>query len=483
MTDGAVIATGAVTALWREAGLAEDALGWLRLTGRDPVLPSSFAVGAAAQASLAAAGLAAASFWRLRGGRAQDVAVDMRDAAAEFLSERLFRLDGQPAPELWDKIAGLYPTADGYVRLHTNFAHHRDGVLRLLGCANEREAVAAALTSWRSVAFEDAAAAAGLCVTALRSAAAWDSSPQGQAVSALPVRIERIGDAPLAEPAPSARPLDGMRVLDLTRIIAGPVCTRTLAAHGAEVLMITGPHLPSIPALTSDTGRGKRSAQLDLRQPAARETLAGLVRGADVFVQGYRPGGLAALGFGPAALATLRPGIVAASLNAYGDEGPWAARRGFDSLVQTASGLNEDERDAAGDATPRVLPCQALDHATGALLAFGIMAALHRRVTEGGSWHVRVSLAGTARWLRPIRTAPRRRRRPRPTTARRRRPGEATHTLAHRCTRSGRQSPAGPATERSDVTCTDGRQVARETPSGWVTADPERRVPRTRDAD
>ena len=391
-----------VAALWRRAGLPEDALGWLRLTGGDPVLPSSFALGTAAQASLAAAGLAAALFWRLRGGEAQHVSVDMRDAAAEFVSERLFRIDGQPPPDPWDSIAGLYPTSDGYVRLHTNFPHHRDGVLRLLGCSNDRSAVEQALRHWRALAFEDVAAEAGLCVTALRSYADWDASPQGRAVSDMPVRIDRIGDAPGTTPPKADRPLEGLRVLDLTRIIAGPVCTRTLAAHGAEVLLITGPHLPSIPALVGDTGRGKRSASLDLREAAERGILAGLVRGADVFVQGYRPGGIAALGFGPEALAAMRPGIIAASLNAYGDEGPWSARRGFDSLVQTASGFNADERDAAGDAAPRPFPCQALDHASGALLAFGIIAALHRRATEGGSWHVRVSLAGTGRWLRGL---------------------------------------------------------------------------------
>ena len=390
----------AVAALWRGAGLDEDALGWLRLTGQDPVLPSSFAVGTAAQASLAAAGLAAASLWQMRGGQAQDVAVDMRDAAAEFLSERLLRVDGEPGPEPWDAIAGLYPAADGWVRLHTNFPHHRDGVLRLLGCANDRAAVAAALASWRAHAFEDAAAEAGLCVTALRSHAEWAASPQGRAVADSPLRIERIGDAPPEPLPPHPRPLGDVRVLDLTRIIAGPVCTRTLAAHGAEVLLITAPHLPSIPALVIDTGRGKRSAQLDLRTEADR--LRQLVAGADVFVQGYRPGGLAALGFGPAEAAGLRPGIVYVSLNAYGDEGPWSGRRGFDSLVQTASGFNADEADAAGESKPRPLPCQALDHASGALLAFGVIAALHRRATEGGSWLVRASLAGTGRWLRGL---------------------------------------------------------------------------------
>ncbi len=394
--------TVAITALWREAGLPEEPLDWLTLSGTDPVLQSSFAVGTAAQASLAAAGLAAAMVWRVRGGQAQAVAVDMRAAVAEFLSERLFRVDGKTPADPWDAIAGLYPTADGHVRLHTNFPHHRDGVLRLLGCANDRGAVTAALRNWGAVGFEDAAAQARLCVTALRPYPVWAASPQGAAVSPLPVRIDRIGDTPPECGAPSARPLGGLRVLDLTRIIAGPVCTRTLAAHGADVLLITGPHLPSIPMLAGDTGRGKRSAQLDLRDAAGRERLAGLVRGADVFVQGYRPGGLASLGFGPEALAALRPGIIAASLSAYGDEGPWAARRGFDSLVQTASGFNTDEQVAAGDAAPRVLPCQTLDHASGALLAFGITAALHRRATEGGSWHVRVSLAGTGRWLRGL---------------------------------------------------------------------------------
>ena len=395
-------AQAAVAALWRGVGLPADALGWLELTGRDPVLPSSFAVGTAAQASLAAAGLSAASLWHLRGGQPQRVSVDMRAAAAEFLSERLLRVDGQQPADPWDPIAGLYATADGFVRLHTNFSHHRSGVLALLGCGNDKTAVAEALRGWQALAFEQAAADAGLCVTALRTAAEWQSSPHGQAVSDMPVLIDRIGDGPPEPLPPAARPLAGLRVLDLTRIIAGPVCTRILAAHGSEVMLVTGPHLPSIPVLVMDTGRGKRSTQLDLRTEVGRTALAGLARGADVFVQNYRPGGLASLGFGPAALAALRPGIVAGSLSAYGEFGPWSDRRGFDSLTQTASGFNADERDAAGSDAPRTLPCQALDHASGALMAFGIMTALQRRALEGGSWHVRVSLAATGRWLRGL---------------------------------------------------------------------------------
>jgi crotonobetainyl-CoA:carnitine CoA-transferase CaiB-like acyl-CoA transferase len=402
MSTAATPATTATAALWRRAGLPAEALAKLALTGLDPALPSAFSVGTAAQASIAATALAAAELHHQRGAPRQRVAVDMRHAAAEFRSERLFRVDGQEAQELWDAIAGLYPTADGWVRLHTNFPHHRDGILRLLGVPNDRAAVAQALLSWQAEAFEDAAAEAGLCVSALRSFAQWDAHPQGQAIADWPLRITRIGDAPPLRLPPAARPLAGIRVLDLTRIIAGPVAGRALAAHGADVMLVTAPHLPAVAPLVIDTGRGKRSTQIDLRQPAGVAQLEALTRQADVFLQGYRPGAIAAHGFGAARLAELRPGIVHASLSAYGDAGPWHGRRGFDSLVQTASGFNLAEAEAAGDTKPRPLPAQALDHASGYLLAFGILAALHRRALEGGSWQVDVSLAATGRWLRRL---------------------------------------------------------------------------------
>jgi crotonobetainyl-CoA:carnitine CoA-transferase CaiB-like acyl-CoA transferase len=230
-----------------------------------------------------------------------------------------------------------------------------------------------------------------------------DRHSQGRAIAGLPLlSIEQIGDAP-PEPLPAAaRPLAGIRVLDLTRIIAGPVCGRTLAAHGADVLLVSASHLPSLRPLVIDTGRGKLSTFIDLREASGRDTLAALVRGADVFVQGYRPGAVAALGFGPDEVAKIRPGIVYVSLSAYGREGPWAARRGFDSLVHTATGFNPAEADAFGASEPRPLPAQALDHATGHLMAFAAMAALARRAEQGGSWHVRASLAQTAHWLRRL---------------------------------------------------------------------------------
>ena len=399
-----ITSTEALAQLWTVLGQPADALSRVALTGTDPALPSSFAVGTLAQSTIAATALAAAQVDTLRTGRQQTVSVDMRHAALEFRSERYFRVDDQLPPEPWDKIAGLYRCGDGrWVRLHTNFPHHRDGVLKLLGCAYDREAVAAALRQWKAEAFEEAAAQAGMVVTAARTFDEWDRHPQGIAVAGQPLMtIERIGDA-APEPLPhhtEGRPLSGVRVLDLTRVIAGPVSGRTLAAHGADVLLITAPHLPAIPPLVIDTGRGKRSAQLDLRQAADAEQLRTLLRDTDIFVQGYRPGGVAGLSFSPEQAAALRPGIVYVSLCAYGYDGPWANRRGFDSLVQTASGFNWAEAKAAGVDKPHPLPAQALDHGAGYLMAAGAMTALARRMTEGGSWHVRVSLAQTAHWLR-----------------------------------------------------------------------------------
>jgi crotonobetainyl-CoA:carnitine CoA-transferase CaiB-like acyl-CoA transferase len=397
-----------LTKLWLGLGQPAAALDHVALTGADPVLPSSFAVGCAAQAGIAASALAAAELWHLRGGPRQQVAVDMRHAACEFRSERYFRVDGRQSAEAWDKIAGAYVCGDGrWVRLHTNFAHHRDGVLKLLNCTYDKASVAHALKAWRAEEFEQAAADAGLVVAAMRSFDEWDRHPQGIAVNRLPVlSIEKIGDAPPRELPRAKRPLGGVRVLDLTRIIAGPVCGRTLAAHGAEVLLVTSPQLPAIAPLVIDSGRGKRSCHIDLTQEAGHVALAELLSDADIFVQGYRPGGLQAQGFGPSEAAEIRPGIVYVSLSAYSHEGPWAGRRGFDSLVQTASGFNHAEGAAAGSGEPRPLPMQALDHAAGHLLAFGAMTALARRVTEGGSWHVRVSLAHTGAWLRGIGRVP-----------------------------------------------------------------------------
>ncbi len=376
----------------------------LELTGQDPVLPSSFKIGAVAQAAIAASALAAAEVWYQRSGQRQRIKVDMRHAAIEFRSDRYIRIDGGPPPELWDKIAGTYQTGDGrWVRLHTNFPHHRDGILDLLGAAYERDAVAAALGEWTGQDFEDAVAERGLVATMMRTPGEWDAHPQAQALDQQPlIGIERLGDAPPRPLAAAARPLAGVRILDLTRIIAGPVCGRTLAAHGADVMRVTAPHLPSVAALVTDAGRGKLSTHLDFAAEDNRDSLRKLIAEADIFVQGYRPGGIDRWGFSPEEVAKIRPGIIYVSLSAYGHVGPWSQRRGYDSLIQTASGINHAEAEACGQDGPKALPCQALDHASGYFMAAAAMAALARRAEQGGSWHIRVSLARTGRWIQSL---------------------------------------------------------------------------------
>jgi crotonobetainyl-CoA:carnitine CoA-transferase CaiB-like acyl-CoA transferase len=387
--------------LWTLAGGKPAALDAVTLTGEEPQLPSTFRVAAAAQASIAATGLAAAQIWQMRSGLSQGVAVDMRHAVVECRSERYLRVDGKPPPPAWDAIAGVYKTRDGrFVRLHTNFRHHRDAVCQVLNCGPERDQVQAALMQWDGEAFETAAYAAGGVVAMMRSHHEWSALPHAKALSELPLlSIEKIGEAD-PKPWPAGdRPLSGLRVLDLSRVIAGPVAGRTLAAHGADVLLISSPDLPAIPWLTIDTGRGKLTSFVDLRSEQGRGVLGDLLAQADIVSQGYRPRSLAALGFSPQDAARINPGIVYVSLSAYGHAGPWADRRGFDSLVQTATGFNHAEGQAAGIDGPKELPAQMLDHATGYLMAFGAMMAKARQSREGGSWHVRVSLAQTGRWL------------------------------------------------------------------------------------
>ncbi len=387
--------------IWTSAGGEAAALDRVRLTGEEPQIPSSFRVAAAAQVSVAAAGLAAAEIWRLRSGETQDVTVDMRHAVVECRSERYLRVDDKPPPPAWDAIAGVYKTGDGrFVRCHTNFPHHRDAVCKVLACKAEREAVQAALMQWKGEDFETAAYAAGGVVALMRAHDEWSALPQARALAELPlVSIEKIGEAPPKLWPNGDRPLSGLRVLDLSRVIAGPVAGRTLAVHGADVLLVSGPALPAIPWLTIDTGRGKLTTFIELGSDEGRRQLRELLAEADIFSQGYRPRALAALGFSPEEAAGINPGIVYVTLSAYGHAGPWAERRGFDSLVQTATGFNHAEGQAAGIDGPKELPAQMLDHATGYLMAFGAMIAKARQAREGGSWHVRVSLAQTGRWL------------------------------------------------------------------------------------
>jgi hypothetical protein len=272
----------------------------------------------------------------------------------------------------------------------------------VLGVPEDRQAVRQAVAKWDALELEEAIIAARGAGGMVRTMDEWARHSQAAAIASLPLmEIVKIADSPPERLPDGDRPLSGLRVLDLTRVLAGPTCARTLAEHGADVLKITAAHLPNLGYQEYDTGHGKLSAELDLREPKPLETLRGLVREADVFSQGYRPGTLADRGFSPEALARLRPGIVVVSLSAFGHVGPWASRRGFDTVVQTVSGITSRQGQLFPGASPgpQFYPVSAIDYVTGYLMAFGALVALARRAREGGSWLVRISLAQTGRWL------------------------------------------------------------------------------------
>src|SRR5499427_8702389 len=263
--------------------------------GADPVLPTPFRIGTAGAATIAASGLAVAALWQARSGRRQQVTVDLRQAAASLRSGHYMKLADAKVSTARNTIMGVYPTRDGrWSYLHCNFPNHRAAALSVLGVAEDREAVTRAVATWNAADLEEAIIAAKGAGGMARTHAEWAKHPQAAAIAALPLmEIVRIGDAPPEPLPPGDRPLSGVRVVDITRVLAGPTCARTLAEHGADVLKITAAHLPNLGYQEWDTGHGKLSAELDLRKPENVETLRGLVRKADVFSQGYRPGTLA----------------------------------------------------------------------------------------------------------------------------------------------------------------------------------------------
>jgi len=362
-------------------------------------LPSVFAVSDLAQASVGACGDALARLIGLDGRRVPSVTVD-RDLASAWFGFSI-RAVGWELLSPWDAVAGDYATADGWIKLHTNAPHHRAAALAVLGVPGDRAAVADAVAAWSSDDLEGAVVGAGGAAAALRSIRAWDGHAQGRAVGAEPlVHRDATSDAPArsAPAGPAARPLDGVRVLDLTRILAGPVATRSLAGWGAEVLRIDPPGWDE-PGVDAEVTLGKRCAVLDLTTPRGRDRFLELLAGTDVLVHGYRSDALEELGLGADLRADVRPGLVDVSLDAYGWSGPWVARRGFDSLVQMSSGIACAGMDATGSERPVPLPVQALDHATGHLLAACALAGLARRRTEGTGSRWRTSLARMARVL------------------------------------------------------------------------------------
>jgi hypothetical protein len=389
--------------LWAGLGGPPEAPATVALTGPAITLPSIFDVTTLATASIAAAVLAVADLAvAARGGPRPSITVDRRQAAAAFRSERYLEPIGWELPPIWDPIAGDYRTSDGWIRLHTNYRYHRDAALAVLGVAGEREPVTKEVERWTGDELEAAVVDAGGCGAFMRTADEWRRHPQGQAVGDEPVVHHRAGPPIAPRPVASTdagHPLAGTRVLDLTRVIAGPVCTRVLAAYGADVLRIDPRGFDEVPALLGDTTAGKRRTGLDLTDTGDRAIFEGLLVDADVIVHGYRSDALARLGYETDRLWSLNPRLVITAHDAYGWSGPWATRRGFDSLVQMSCGIAARGQEITGSERPHPLPAQALDHATGYLLAAATCRSLTAVATGGGATESRLSLARTARLL------------------------------------------------------------------------------------
>jgi len=395
------------TRVWRSLGGAADVAEVLTVSGPRAVLPAYFDVTGLATASVAGATLAAAEFLAAREvSRPRPVFVDSRASCAAFAAEGLFTPVGWSLPEPWDPIAGNYRAEDGWIRLHTNYAYHRAAVERVLAAA-DRAAVAAAVLRWKTGDLEAAVVEAGGCAAVMHARETWLASAPGAATAtALPAVVSEqrlpAGRAPAESDSPlsgTASPFSGVRVLDMTRVIAGPVCTKFLAAYGAEVLRLDPPGFAEVPALLPETTAGKRTAALDLMADAGRALFENLAADADVLVTGLRADALAGLGYDDGTLTAINPALIVASLNAYGWDGPWRDRRGFDSLVQMSCGIAAAGAVAAGRDEPFPLPVQALDHATGYLLAAEVGRALTRRLTRSTVSRIRTSLIGTANLL------------------------------------------------------------------------------------
>ncbi len=394
----------ALRTLFPIAGWLDDRTRLVEIIGGDDtILPTPFRITETSAAALAAIGLAVSDLWELRTGRRQEVAVSARQATASLRSGRYMLMDGKPVPTGRNLITGIYPAKNGrWCYIHCNFPNHRDAALSVLGVPDDHEAVTKAVANRDALELEEAIIAANGAGGMVRTTEEWAQHPQAAAIASLPLmEIIKIGNSPPEKLPDGDRPLSGIRVLDLTRVLAGPTCARTLAEHGAEVLKITGAHLPNNGYQDYDTGHGKLSAHLDLREPQNLDALRGLISESDVFSQGYRPGTLGSRGLSPEALTQLRPGIIYVSLSAFGHVGPWASRRGFDTVVQTVSGIADHQGELYPGIKPgpQFYPASAIDYLTGYLMAFGTLVALERRSREGGSWLVRISLAQTGHWL------------------------------------------------------------------------------------
>ncbi|HEY5208186.1 MAG TPA: CoA transferase [Stellaceae bacterium] len=400
----AIEATEAYRRLLTEIGIAEsDAGGTVSITGADPIVPSPHRLGAASAAALAAQGTAIAAIWRQRSGRGQDVAVDVRRAAVPGL-RTIYAIaqNGYPLrPTARGDGVQFFRTRDNravYLLRVPDYQRMLFGMLDLLQCQNNTESIAKAVASWHSDELEDAIAERKLVGVIARDRDEWRAHPQGKFLAARPtISIAKIGDSAPEPFAPASHPLSGIRVLDVTHVLAGPAAARTLAEQGADVLHIASLRHPDSAVMMMDTSLGKRSAYLDLDGERDRARLAALTRECDIFVHSWRQGALDRRGFAAEQVAALRPGAIYVSISAYGAGGPWAARGGYDPVGQVVSGLAMEE---GSTDKPRLAPTGTMnDYLTAYLAAAGALGALIRRAREGGSYRVDVSLTAASMFV------------------------------------------------------------------------------------
>jgi len=377
--------------------------GEVTISGNDPVLPTSFRIGETAAAAIAGVGLAISDLWELKTGRRQSCKVDVRHAAAALCSNKYVRIKQQNGSfismvderhEAMRRLTQAYQSKDGrWVLPHFGLSHLQKRVLSLLDAEPNTHSIAKAVSKWDALDLEMAIDEARACGGMVRSNSQWLSEPHGQLLAQKPVvEIIKIGDSD-PEPLPKGeRPIDGIRVLDLTRILAGPVTARTLAEHGADVLMVAAQNLPQVGPYVVDTSHGKRSCFLDLKNKEESQKLRHLMKSADVFSQGYRPAVMSGLGFGPEEASEIRPGIIYVSISCFGADGPLSHRAGWEQIAQIMTGIAAAGAEKKGVEQPKVLPAAANDYITGYLGAYGTLLALARRAIQGGSYHVRVSL-------------------------------------------------------------------------------------------
>jgi len=392
------------------AGLKQPAREEVAIAGADPVFATHFKIAESCAAALVGVGVAVCDIWEMQTGRRQKSSIDVRHAAAGLRSSTYLQRpvgDDGFAPvvnkhhQAMRAISQPWRTKDGrWVLPHFGLPNLQARMLQLLGCEPDPQSVATAVAKWDALDLEAAIDEARVCGGMVRSNDEWLAHPHGRALGAKPVvEITKIGESD-PEPLPTGgRPLSGIRVLDLTRILAGPMAARTLAEHGADVLMVTAEHLPQIPEHVVDTSHGKRSCFLDVARGEDASRLRALLKRADVFSQGYRPGAMSKLGFGLEEVARLRPGIIYASITCYGPDGPFSHRAGWEQVAQTMTGLCHEGRTATRPNGPALLPAAACDYTTGYLAAYGILLALAKRAREGGSYHVQASLCQSGMFI------------------------------------------------------------------------------------